>query len=379
MRVAFVITDLRVGGAERMLLQLVARLSPRFEPHVISLSDIGPIGEELIRRGISVRALGMRTGMPSVFLFVRLVRWLRGVRPDVVHTWLYHADLLGGLAARFARVPVVAWCIRNGTLDPNTSKRATRIIVRVCALLSRYIPDRIVSCSYRAAQVHAALGYAKRKFVCIPNGFDLAEFAPNAAARDSLRAELSVSKDALLVGLLARFDPQKNHTGFLQAAVAITRCVPNVHFVLAGSGVDATNPQLAHCIDEYGLTGNLHLLGLRSDMPRITAALDVACCASTSGEAFSNALGEAMASEVATVATDVGDNAYILGDTGLLVPAGNVASMAHAISRVLSMSHAERQAMGRRARERVQNLFTIDSVVRQYEAFYLSTLGQANQ
>ena len=365
-----VITGLSTGGAEMMLLKVLERLDRRrFSPHVISLTTEGEIGARIEALGVPVECLGMRSGHFSPTKFLRLVGRLRKLHPDAVHTWMYHADLLGGLAARLAGVRAVGWAIRHSNFSPSHSKRSTLWVMKTCAVLSRRIPQGILCCSQIGKDIHVSAGYDEEKMVVIPNGFDLARFHPDADARVAMRAELGLSEDTLLVGLIARLDPQKNHAGFFEAAARIYRSRPDAHFLLAGAGVEDDNTALRGAIQDAGVVGNTHLLGRREDMPRLMAALDV-LASSSFGEGFPNVLGEAMACGVPCVVTNVGDSAEIVGETGRVVAPGDMAALAQDIIEVLGLSDKERRALGARARERVQARYGIGSVVRHYEEFY---------
>ncbi len=371
MKIAFVITDLSTGGAETMLLKLLQHLDRRhFEPHVFSLTTEGEIGPRIADLQIPVLTLGMRSGLPNPGRVLALTRYLRRLAPDVVQTWMYHADLIGGLAARLAGCGKVAWAIRNSNLDEQLTKRSTSLVVKVCASLSFWLPAQILSCSTRAGTVHAAAGYRADKIHVIPNGFDLGRFRPDAAARQSVRAELGVPPETPLVGLIARYDPQKNHAGFIEAAALVHANMPESHFLLAGSGVDADNVALHEAIRAQALGSSVHLLGRRDDMPRLMAALDVLASSSTYGEAFPNVLGEAMACGVPCVVTDVGDSAEIVGETGRVVQVGDLDGLAHHIVDVLRLPSAQRTALGLQARARVQANYEIGQVARLYEVCY---------
>lgn len=369
MKLVFIITGTDVGGAETMLHKVLTRLSPEFMPQVISMTPVGKLGEKLRALGIPVESLDMRPGVPNPIALMRLVRRLRYLKPDLVHTWMYHADLMGGVAARLARVPALAWCIRHSNLAPAHNKTQTLAVVRANAFLSHRVPDRILCCSEAARNVHIAHGYAREKMVVVPNGFDIAHFKPDPNARLSVRAELGLPFDAALVGLIGRRDPQKNHEGFFAAAAALHLRRPKVHFLLAGQGVDASNQTIQRTLAANGLAPVIHLLGLRDDIPRLMAALDV-LASSSYGEAFPNVLGEGMASGVPCAVTDAGDSAYIVGDTGRVVSSGDMEGLAHAIDALLELPAEAARMLGARARARVTEHFEIGKVVRQYEAFY---------
>jgi glycosyltransferase involved in cell wall biosynthesis len=254
---------------------------------------------------------------------------------------------VGGLAAKLAGVSAIAWNIRNSDLSSAHSRRTTRAVVRANALLSGTLPGKILCCSDTARRIHVELGYREDRFHLIPNGFDLQQFRPSDQARAAVRRELGLNEDQPLIGLVARWHPQKDHPGFIRAAAALARVQPAVHFILAGAECDDANPELVRLVAEAGLAGRIHLLGPRSDIPRITAALDIATISSIFGEAFPNILGEAMACAVPCVTTDVGDAAYIVGDTGRVVPPGDHEKLAAAWAEILAMPSPESRPFGR--------------------------------
>jgi len=368
--VSIVITSLSTGGAEMMLLKLLEHIDrSRFSVHVFSLTGLGEIGPRIQALGIPVEAMAMNRHAPSPFAVAALARRLRETRTDLVHTWLYHADLLGSIAARLAGVHTIAWCIRNNALDSDKSKRATRLVARLNAILSHRLPTGILCCADVARDLHVAHGYAGDKMEVIPNGFDLSRFVPDAEARHSVRRELKLSAHTPLVGIFGRHDPQKNHAGFLIAAGLLLRSRPDVHFVLVGAGIDSGNGELAAAARRAGVFDAAHWLGRRDDIPRLMASLDVLVSSSFS-EAFSNVLGEAMACGIPCVVTDVGDSAAIVGESGRSVRSGDMPALAAAIDDLLALTPAQRAAVGRRARLRVEEHFEIGQVVRRYEDYY---------
>ena len=370
MNVSIVITGLSTGGAEIMLLKLLERIDrSRFSLHVFSLTSLGEIGPRIQALGIPVEAMGMNRHAPSPFAVAALARRLRETKTDLVHTWLYHADLLGSLAARLAGVRTIAWCIRNTDLDRDKSKLATRLVARLNAIVSRWLPTGILCCADAARDVHVALGYARDKMEVIPNGFDLSRYRPDAEARQSVRTELNLASHTPLVGIVGRHDPQKNHAGFLVAAGLLLRSRPDVRFVLVGTGIDSGNEELTAAARRAGVFDAAHWLGRRDDIPRLMASLDVLVSSSFS-EAFPNVLGEAMACGIPCAVTDVGDSAAIVGDTGRVVRSGDMPALAAAIDDLLALNPAQRAAWGGRARLRVAEHFEIGRVVRRYEDYY---------
>jgi glycosyltransferase involved in cell wall biosynthesis len=365
-----VITDLDTGGAERMLHKLlVCRDSSAFDAEVVSLTDVGAVGREIEKLGVTVRALGMRPGTPDPVAILRLARWLRQDRVRLVQTWMYHADLIGGMAARLAGGTPVVWNIRHTNLDPRSNKRGTIQTARLCARLSVWLPKRIVCCSEATRSAHVALGYDAGKMIVIPNGFDLRAFCPDPSARSSVRTELGIPEDVPLIGLVGRFHPEKDHRSFVEAAGHLSDLMPAAHYLLCGLGTDWDNSELAGWIDQTGARRNWHLLGGREDVARIFAALDIAVSSSV-GEGFPNVLGEAMACEVPCVVTDVGDSAWIVGDTGRVVPPRQPIALAEACFDLLEMDVADRRQLGLAARARINQHFHLPDIVGRYERLY---------
>jgi glycosyltransferase involved in cell wall biosynthesis len=216
--------------------------------------------------------------------------------------------------------------------------------------------------------------------VVIPNGFDLNVFRPDPAARLAVRAELGIDAEAVLIGLAARFDPQKDIGSFLRAAARVAAATAKTRFLLCGEGMDAANPVLARLIAETGLGARVHLLGRRADMPRITAALDIAVSSSAYGEGFSNALGEALAAAVPAVATDVGDAREIVGREGRIVPIRDPEALAAAMAELIALGAEGRARLGHEARARMARDYALDAIARRYRAIYEEVLaGRGNR
>lgn len=375
-KIAHIIAGLDADGAETVLHRLTSGMDPaRFRNEVISLTELGPLAERLEASGVRARALGMRRGVPSPYHLLRLARWLKESQPNVVQTWMYHADLMGGVAARLAGKPVV-WGIHHTNLEPGQNKRLTIWTARMCAWLSRRIPKRIVCCSEASRQAHAQFGYAEQKMEVIPNGFDLRQFHPDTEARTSLRRELEIAEETPLIGMAARFHVQKGHRNFVEAAALLHARVPDAHFVLCGKGVDRNNAELMAWIDQAGtgLGDVCHLLGSREDIPRFFAALDVATSSSLS-EAFPMSVGEAMACGTPCVVTNVGDSAMVVGDTGKVVPASDPQVLAEAWHAMLVSGPAARRQMGQAARNRVEQRFGLGATVERYQELYREVLA----
>lgn len=372
MIVAHVITCLDDGGAEAVLYRLC--LADHQNSHVVvSLRGEGKYGDLLSEAGIAVHCLNMPRGLVTPGGIWKLFRLLRHLRPDVVQTWMYHADLVGGLVARAVGIRWVFWGLHQTNLEKGKTSRATILVVRLNALLSRWIPRCIVSCSQKGVVVHRVIGYAADKFRVIPNGYDLRQFAPNPQAGHALRSTLAVPDGVPLLGMVARFDPQKDHLNLIAALGLLKQSGHDFRCVLVGSGMAEANAELIAWLDTHGIHNRVLLLGQRNDIPTVMNALDVHVL-SSGGEGFPNVLCEAMACGTPCVTTDVGDAGLIVGDTGWVVPASSpellVQAMADAIGQRLADPAAWEQRQAE-ARQRIHDRFSIEKMVDSYNRVWV--------
>jgi glycosyltransferase involved in cell wall biosynthesis len=321
--------------------------------------------------GVPLHMLGMDRGRPSPKALWKLCSLLWRDRPDVLQTWLYHADLMGLLAAKsLLRCPVV-WNVRHATLTPGLDSRSTLLAARTSARLSSRGPSAIVVNSQTGLDVHVANGYAASKMLLIPNGFDLQLFRPSDRARLQLRQALGVDPQSPLIGLMARYSSLKGQPAFIDAMRRVHRAIPEAHYVLCGTEIVPENAKLQAMINATGCGDRFHLLGERRDMADVQAALDIAVSASTS-EAFSNSIGEALACGVPVVTTDVGDSARLVGDAGRVVPVDDTAGMAASCVEILRLTDEERRHLCRRARERMERHYEIGVIASRYAELWQS-------
>ena len=370
LKVVHVINWLNFGGAEVMLCNLLGRTDrDRFDPVVVSLIDVLPLAGRIEALGVPVHAMGMRPGVPDPRRIARLAGLLGRERPALIQGWMYHANLIAGLAsAASVRAPVV-WGIHHSQHDRRSEKRSTLWTVGACARLSRWMPAWIVCCAESSRAAHVRRGFAVDRMSVITNGIDTQSFRPDPAARVEVRRELGLGPEATLIGLAARYSPAKDPLTFLRAAARIGARRPDANFLICGTGMVEANAELASAVDALGLRDRCHLLGARDDMSRIMAALDL-LAQSSATEAFPLSLGEAMACGVPCVATDVGDTAAIVGETGLIVPPGDPEALAAGCLDLIDRPAADLARLGAEGRARIRARFELDRIVHSYEELY---------
>ena len=372
-RTLHVITGLQRGGAETMLAKLLSQMdSTGFENHVITLLSGGSLRHEVEPHCRSLTSLGINSPVQAPQSIFALWRRMRALKPDIVQTWLYHGDLIGGLAARLCGIPFI-WNIRCSNMDMRQYSFASRSVLAVLPHLSR-LPATVVTNSRAGQLAHEALGYRPKRWVLIPNGFDTNRFRPDPAAATVVREELGLAPDAFVVGMAARLDPQKDHETFLRAAALHAEHHPQTRFVLIGQGLDAVSNTVAASVHAKELQGSVLLLRERADIARVLQAFDVATLSSAFGEGFPNFIGEAMSCGIPCVATDVGDSADIVDETGRVVPPADPVALAAAWTALADAGPSARRALGEAARERIIERYSLPAIVRQFEELY-ATLG----
>ncbi|ENY81455.1 glycosyltransferase [Sphingopyxis sp. MC1] len=373
-RVLHVITGLDTGGAERSLFNLLqSRLRDRFDNQVVSLSGPGHYGPLLHDLGISVHALGMREGTGAVGALLRLRTLVREIAPAIVQGWMYHGNLAASAAAwGRSPKPAVSWNIRQSLDVIGLEKRGTRWTINALKPLSG-APRAIIYNSYRACGQHEAHGYSGARSIVIPNGFDTQKWRPDAARRVEWRKKLGLTADEVALGYVGRFHPMKDIPTFLDACDRSLSSSPNLRVVMIGEGLDENNRAIVNAIAPEK-RARFRLLGRRPDVETILPAFDLFCLASSRNEGFPNVLGEAMASGLPSVATDVGDSARLMNGLGRVVPPGDAAQMAEAIGEIAGMDLARRSEMGKAARDRIVATYGLDATVEAYGGLYDSML-----
>jgi glycosyltransferase involved in cell wall biosynthesis len=366
--IVHLITGLETGGAERMLARLVTGLDrERHRSIVVSMTGPGVVGTLLERAGIELHTLDMRRGIPDLRGVTRLAAMLCQLQPDILQTWLYHADLMGTVARLLAPPCALIWNVQCAeSIDADVVRR---LLVWCSAR-----PDAVVVNSLAGKRFHERLGYRPRRWEHIPNGCDTNVFRFDAEARLAVRRELGIPDHAVAIGLPARFHPMKDHANFLAAAATLVAVQPDTVFVLVGPGVDRLNQELGETIAAHRLSEHVRLLGQRLDMTRVYSALDIATLSSAFGEGCPNVLGEAMSCGVPCAATDCGDAADILGPTGIVVPPRDLEALAAAWNRLISLGRESRQTLGAKARERIIGSYDLRGVVDRYDALYSGVL-----
>lgn len=377
MKVLHIITGLNQGGAESALFRLVTyKKLPDVENIVVSMTGSGVYGNKLESKGIKVYTVDMPRGRMTFRGIVRLWKIIRLVSPDIVQTWMYHADLIGGIVSWVAGYKHISWGIVNFNLSPAITSISTRWTAKLCAVLSDCIPQKIVSCSARAVTAHQKIGYNRSKFVTIPLGCDVNEFRSYPESKAELTKSWGIAKNEIIIGCVARWDPQKDHKNLVEAMVIVRKNYPHLHCVLAGPGMDNQNGELVEMINNINAENSgITLAGVSTNIAAVMSAFDIHVLPSL-GEAFPNVVVEAMACATPCVVTDVGDTKLIVGNTGWVVPPAQPIALATAIIEAAEETR-DSQLWNKRkedCRERIIQNFSMRRMIEDYEVLWKSML-----
>lgn len=383
-RVLFLIRSLARGGAERQLVALaVAMRRAGRDVAVACFYSGGAFQRELVEAGVPVIDLRKRGRWDVAGFLWRLFRAFRDTDPDIVHGYLTVGNLLSLLAKLVDRRTRVVWGVRSSYIDRDRYDRMSRLTFRFSRRLSR-LADGIIVNSWAGAAHHASLGYPRARITVVPNGIDTQRFRFDAGGRARVRGGWNVPDGAVLVGLVGRLDPMKDHPTFLKAAATLAARDPRWRFVCIGAGGGSEYARsLATLADSLGLRDRLTWAGPQDDMPAVYSALDIA--ASTSyGEGFPNTVAEAMACGRPCAATDVGDSARIVGGCGTVVAARDPAAFAASLEamRALLADCEEGSGLHALARRRIEDGFALEALLRNSEAVFRAvcdTRGQRHQ
>lgn len=379
MKIIHIITGLNKGGAEKIMCDLAIENSKKgMDVYVVSLMGKGFWGEFLTSKGINLTTLDMPRGGITLKGLKNLYLLIKKIQPDVVQNWMYHANLIGGSIAKLAGVHSIFWGIHHANFDKKHNSRKTLAIIKISALLSRWIPTKIICCSVNSTHLHISSGFDSKKFASIANGYSTNAFKPNKKDRIRIHEELNIPGNRFLIGMVARYDPQKDHENLFKCIQILKKTNNNFICLLAGQGMSPENGELISSINSYGIMESIKLLGPRNDIKDVMNALDLHILSSL-GEAFPNVLAEAMLCETPCLTTDVGDARLIVGSHGWVVPSKDSCALSSAVLEAFSMSHDQPEQwdkLKKQCREHIIANFSLEKMCENYSGIWMDGLGK---
>lgn len=375
-KILHIITGLNTGGAEAMLYKLLSDQNQvKNYSIVISLTDKGTFGSRIEQLNIPVYTLHLKLSILLPFKIYQFIKLVKEIKPSLMQGWLTHGNLATVLLHIFLKKTPILWNIRHSVLSEQDSKKMTLIGINLLANLS-HLPEKIIYNSHASAFAHETIGFKKSKTLVISNGFETSLFSLHLVGVErTICKTLDIDNNVILIGMIARFHPMKDHKNFLQACALLLEKYSDVHFILFGKNVSRENKVLSNLLIEQNLENslNIHLMEENQEIHKILPQLDIVTSSSFS-EGFPNVIGEAMSCAVPCVVTDVGDSAFIVGSTGKVVPPKNPQVLCNAWTEMIEMGKEARYELGKLARQRIQKHFSIDAIANQYQELYQSLI-----
>jgi len=367
MRIAYLVTSLGMGGAERQALMLAERMARR--GHAVTLLALLPPAAEEWPTILETARLNMgKTPWSVAAAMARGRRALGEFRPDILHSHCFHSNL----AARAMKLLHPGLKVVSTVHNVYEGGRLRMLAYKLSDGLSR----RTAFVCEAGARCYAELGtVSARKSIVIPNGIDTVEFAPDSVRRGQMRTTINACGRFIWLAA-GRVAKAKDYPNLINAFARVYAQRAESELWIAGEGAEAAGRELQALASEVGVSGRLRWLGLRRDVPALLDAADGFVLASA-WEGMPLALGEAMAMGKPVVATDVGGVLELVGDAGLIVPAKEPEVLARAMLDVMDHAPEEHEVMGRAARARIEARFTIDASLRAWEKLYGEVLEDA--
>lgn len=371
-KVTFLIRDLNYAGAQRQVVTLAKALDREcFDISVLHHYSNGSLEKDLKDADIVTICLEKQGRWDTIAFFWRLVKNLKLIKPDLLHGYLGDANLLTIFLKPFFPSTKMIWGLRNSNDEnPNQYGWVGRLLGELNRPLAP-LADLIIVNSHAGRAYHLTEGYPADKMVVIPNGIDTEGFQPDREAGARLRTEWGIPEDALLIGLVGRLHPMKDHPNFLKAAALLCQEKKNIMFVCVGKGPEDYTMELQQLTAQLNLSEKVIWAGTHADMPAVYNALDIYVSASAYGEGFSNALGEAMACGLPCIVTDVGDSAWIVGNTGIIVPPKNPEALANAMKQLIEKVDDQDQEP---IRQRIIDRFSVSELAQKTETMFYQLL-----
>ena len=369
--ICYIISNLNLGGAENTLLKVINGLNNNYNFTVISLTNIGDIGVILRNRGIKVYALEIKNIYSLIKNLLYLYNLIRKLKPDIVHTWMYQADLFGGIISKLAGVKIIYWNIRNSSLISGTSI-STRSIGFLNSFFSYLIPNKIILVSENSRIYHSSLGYSNRKMLVIPNGYDVSLYTTNIFIKDKIKKELNISSNSIVIGSIGRYNLYKDHVTFIKSALRVLDIIKkdfNIKFVLIGKNITKENNIIFSLIKNTKFKDNFILLGEQKDIIDYYSLFDIFCLHSIS-EAFPNVLAEAMCSGLPCISTNVGDVSLMLDDKFCIVPPNNTIKLSNSLIKLINLAKNDLDNIGFQNKLKISSEYSIELFYNNYNQIY---------
>jgi glycosyltransferase involved in cell wall biosynthesis len=366
-RILLLSTSLGLGGADRQILYLArALLANGYEVRLVSMTPLEEMGRQAVADGLPISSLNMRRGRADWRSFQQMVHLVRTWRPHLLTSFMYHANVLGRVAGKWAGVPLIVTSIR--------SERNSHALHDWLTRLTNWMDD---SCTTNSQQVADSLRkralIPHRKLRVIPNGVDISALSTSTVEHRRIREELGIAPGEFLWLAIGRLLEQKDYSTMLQAFQPLA----NAPAQLAIAGRGPLLDELQRRTESLGIAAQVKFLGVRHDIAALLGAAD-GFVLSSAWEGMPNVVMEALAAAVPVVATQVGGVSELVheGRSGFLVPAGDPTALSQKMRDLMSLSSEQRSEMGLHGRQHIAANYSLRAMADRWMVLYEGLLNQ---
>ena len=370
MKIFHLINSLGAGGAERVLSNLC--INDKNNTHVIcTLLGEDEYSYQIKNNSIRVYHLNILKNKLSFLNIFQLYLILKKENPEILQSWLYHSDLIGSIFGTICGIKKIIWNIRHTDISSLNMKNSTKILVRICAIISKFVPNKIIYCSKISLKEHEMIGYNKKKSHLIYNGVDINIFKPTRQNKD--KKALKSKKDIFKIGMVARFNHYKNHIGLIDVMKLLELNDIKFHCYLIGKNIDSKNKILVDYIHKLGISNKFSLLGYKDNMPDILNMLDLHILL-TYSESFPNVIAEAMSCGVPCISSNEGEAKKIISKNGYILKGNNKKEVFDKIIQIINIkkNNSEWVKLKRNCKMHIEKNFSLQLMIDNYNRLWKS-------
>ena len=367
-KILHIISGLNDGGAESLLFNFLCHSKNNIN-FVISLKGKGKYGKMIEEKGIKIFYFNFSFNISLISNFIDLIKLIKKINPDVVQTWLYHADLLGGCAAYIANSKNIFWGIHHGSLDKNINKFSTIFVSKINSYLSYFIPKKIIVCADSSKFLHIKNGFSQKKFITIPNGIDIKKFKRSSKKRAFFRNKINIKSDETLYGTVARFHPIKDHITLIKSIFRLKNAGYKFKYLLIGESINNKNKLLNELIKKYGLEEIIILIEKEENISLVMNAIDLHVLSSKS-EALPMVILEAMGCGTPCISTNVGDVKNLIFDKNLVVETSNQLELFNAMRIFSDLDQKNKKKLSISVEKHIKENYSLENMTAKYLNLY---------